>query len=69
MNGGGAVGVKKSAGWAPRTGCLDEGEIYRMMGAEEQNMKERIWFSRMEYSVLNKKMKENECGQSDGLFQ
>jgi hypothetical protein len=40
-----------------------------MMGAEEQNMKERIWFSRMEYSVLNKKMKENECGQSDGLFQ
>jgi hypothetical protein len=36
-----------------------------MMGAEEQNIKERIWFSRMEYSVLNEKMKrrENEWGE------
>jgi hypothetical protein len=32
------------------------------MGAEEQNMEERIWLSRMEYSVLMEKMKENECG-------
>jgi hypothetical protein len=32
------------------------------MGAEEYNMKERIWMSRMEYAVLKEKMKENECG-------
>jgi hypothetical protein len=34
------------------------------MSAEEYNMKERISISRMEYSVLKEKMKENECGWS-----
>jgi hypothetical protein len=28
-------------------------------------MKERIWLSMMEYSVLKEKMKENECGWSN----
>jgi hypothetical protein len=35
-----------------------------MMNAGEVNINERIWMSRMEYSVLNEKMKENECGWS-----
>jgi hypothetical protein len=30
-------------------------------------MKERIWMSRMEYSVLKEKMKENECGWFETL--
>jgi hypothetical protein len=37
------------------------------MDAGEVNMKERIWISKMEYSVLKEKMKENECGWSKGL--
>jgi hypothetical protein len=36
-----------------------------MMNAGEVSIKERIWVSRMEYSVLKEKMKENECGWSN----
>jgi hypothetical protein len=32
------------------------------MDAGEENMKERIWLSRMKYSVLKEKMRKNECG-------
>jgi hypothetical protein len=38
------------------------------MDAGEENMKERIWLSMMEYSVLKEKMKENECRWPDGLL-
>jgi hypothetical protein len=34
------------------------------MGAEELNIKDRIWMSEMDYSVLKEKMKKNECGWS-----
>jgi hypothetical protein len=37
------------------------------MDAGEENMKERIWLSMMEYSVLKEKMKENECRWSEGF--
>jgi hypothetical protein len=37
------------------------------MDAGEENMKKRIWLSRMEYSVLKEKMKENECGWSKSV--
>jgi hypothetical protein len=35
-----------------------------MMNAGEVNIKEGIWMSRMEYSVLKEKMKRYECGWS-----
>jgi hypothetical protein len=41
----------------PDVGSWDEGEIRRMMNAGEVNIKEGIWMSRVEYSVLKEKMK------------
>jgi hypothetical protein len=54
MNGRGVLGCW----WVPLL------VVGRKMGAEEYNMKERIWMGRMEYSVLKEQMKENECGWS-----
>jgi hypothetical protein len=34
------------------------------VNAREVSIKERIWVSMMEYSVLKEKMKESECGWS-----
>jgi hypothetical protein len=38
-----------------------------MMNAGEVNIKEGIWMIRMEYSVLEEKMKGYECGWSKYL--
>jgi hypothetical protein len=35
-----------------------------MMIVGEVDIKERIWMSRIEYSVLKEKMNEKECGWS-----
>jgi hypothetical protein len=39
------------------------------MDAREENTKERIWLSRMEYFVLKEKITENECGWSSNLYR
>jgi hypothetical protein len=53
-------GVKKGGEadtWVPPVGSWDEGELRGKMNAEEVYMKERIWMTRTEYSVLKKVLK------------
>jgi hypothetical protein len=53
--------------WGEVGPTTDEGEIWRNMDAGEVNMKERIFMTRMEYSILKEKMKNGEYGWSNAF--